>query len=102
VSGDAPSERRPSPFGIRSEGPVKRRRLNTQLTERQLLILAVLLVIVIAISMLYCLGLASLALRERLESSPPSANDLGPFQEATSTALPLLPSEPSPPGTALP
>jgi hypothetical protein len=81
---------------------VKRRRLNTQLTERQLLILAVLLVILIAISMLYCLGLTSLALRERLESTPSSLNDLDLFQEATRTAPPLLPVEPTLPATGLP
>jgi hypothetical protein len=46
---------------------VKRRRLNAELTERQHLILALLLVILVAVSMLYCLGFASLAMRQTWE-----------------------------------
>jgi hypothetical protein len=41
-----------------------------ELTEEQQLALAVLVVILVAISMLYCLGLASLALRDSWEELP--------------------------------
>ena len=47
------------------EGHVKRKHLNLQLTERQQLIIGFVLVILVAISMLYCLGFASVALRTR-------------------------------------
>lgn len=48
---------------------MKRKRLNLQLTERQQLVIGFLLVILVAISMLYCLGLASVALRHAWEDS---------------------------------
>jgi hypothetical protein len=54
---------------------VKRRRLKPQLTERQQLIIGFVLVILVAISMLYCLGLASVALRQAWEQSPLQWND---------------------------
>ena len=40
------------------------------LSERQQLILGLLLVILLAISMLYCLGLASMMLRQAWETAP--------------------------------
>jgi hypothetical protein len=49
---------------------VKRQRFRVQLTYRQQLVLALMLVILLAISLLYCLGLASVALRQALENSP--------------------------------
>jgi hypothetical protein len=49
---------------------VKRRRLNVELTEQQHLILALLLVILLAVSMLYCLGFASLAMRQTWGDPP--------------------------------
>jgi len=54
---------------------VKQERLNPQLTERQQLIIGFVLVILVAISMLYCLGLASVALRHAWEQSPLQLND---------------------------
>jgi hypothetical protein len=49
---------------------VKRKRLIPKLTERQQLIIGIVLVVLVAISMLYCLGLASVALRQAWESGP--------------------------------
>ena len=49
---------------------MKRRRLNPQLTEHQQFILALLLVILVAISLLYCLGLGSLILRQAWRNTP--------------------------------
>ena len=62
---------------------MKRKRLEPQLTERQQLIIGFVLVILVAISMLYCLGLASVALRQAWEQSPLQLNDSEnyPFEE---------------------
>jgi hypothetical protein len=46
---------------------VKRRRFHVELSEEQQLALTILLVILVVISMLYCLGFASLALRDTWE-----------------------------------
>ena len=54
---------------------MKRKRLDLQLTERQQLVIGFVLVILVAISMLYCLGLASVALRQAWEESPLQLND---------------------------
>jgi hypothetical protein len=54
---------------------VKRKRLDLQLTERQQLIIGFVLVVLVAISMLYCLGLASVALRQAWEQGPLQLND---------------------------
>jgi len=58
---------------------VKQRRFKIELTERQQLFLALLLVIMVAISVLYCLGLASLSLRRSLE------NGAEPWRQPTAT-----------------
>ena len=80
---------------------MKRRRRSFQLTEEQQLIAGLLLVILVAVSLLYCLGFASLALREAWENAPlpwsetefpPENLEMGP----TPTALPLAPSPTSP------
>jgi hypothetical protein len=71
---------------------VKRRRLQVQLTERQLLILALLLVILVAISLLYCLGMASLVLRQAWRDTTLPWNGTNPTEEnieITPTLLPL-------------
>ena len=54
---------------------MKRKRLDLQLTERQQLIIGFVLVVLVAISMLYCLGLASVALRQAWEQGPLQLND---------------------------
>ena len=58
---------------------MKRRRFKIELTERQQLFLALLLVIMVAVSMLYCLGFASLTLRRSLE------NEAEPWRQPTAT-----------------
>lgn len=77
------------------EGPLKRKRRS--LTEEQQLILGLLLVILVAVSLLYCLGLTSLALHRAWENTqlpwsetepPPENLDVG----LTPTALPTTPS----------
>ena len=62
---------------------MKRKRLDLQLTERQQLIIGFVLVVLVAISMLYCLGLASVALRQAWEQGPLQLNDSEnyPFEE---------------------
>lgn len=84
-----------------SEAGVKRRLRSLQLSEEQQLIVGLVLVILVAVSLLYCLGFASLALREAWENAPlpwsetefpPENLEMGP----TPTALPFAPS-PTPP-----
>jgi hypothetical protein len=49
---------------------MKRRRRKIEITEEQQMILGILLVILLAISLLYCLGFASLVLRQAWEDGP--------------------------------
>ena len=70
----------------------RRRRLGLALTERQQLALVMILVVLLAASLLYCLGFASLALRQVWEkipvpwTSPESLEEeLTPAPEITST-----------------
>ena len=62
---------------------MKRKQLDLQLTEQQQVIIGFVLVILVAISMLYCLGLASVALRQAWEQSPLQLDDSEsyPFEE---------------------
>lgn len=85
-----------------SRHPSQRRRLSIQLSSEQQLILALLLVILVAISMLYCLGFASVALHSAWETAPPSWNDsISPDVDfGTEPALPT--AEPAPLDTAAP
>ena len=69
---------------------MKRKRLNLQLTERQQLVIGIVLVILVAISMLYCLGFASAALRTAWESGPLPWSENGNYPEEN-TELPLTP-----------
>jgi hypothetical protein len=52
------------------EGTVKRKRLSPKLTERQQLIIGIVLVVLVAISLLYCLGFASVAVHQAWKSGP--------------------------------
>jgi hypothetical protein len=81
---------------------VKRRRLHTQLTERQQLILAMLLIILVAISLLYCLGLASLALRQVWRETAFPTNGVNPTEEQIDLTPTPLPAESPLPATPLP
>lgn len=80
-------------------GQVKRRRFRVRLTDEQQLILALLLVVLLAVSMLYCLGFASLVLRQTLENTPiPSNGTILPAEdlEATPSSLPVVGTPQSP------
>ena len=70
-----------------------------RLTERQLLILGLILAVLVATSVLYCLGFASVALRDTLSgtSLPLDATFL-PLQDLELTPGPGLPAPtPTPP-----
>lgn len=72
---------------------------DSKLTERQLLILSLVLVVLVATSVLYCLGIASVALRDTLSgtSLPLDATFL-PLQDLELTpGTPLLAPTPTPP-----
>jgi hypothetical protein len=76
------------------EGDVKPKRLNLQLTERQQLIIGFVLVILVAISMLYCLGFASAALRNAWESGPLPWSENGNTPTESTTLPPTAVVEP--------
>jgi hypothetical protein len=80
---------------------VKRRRRGVQLTERQQLILALFLVILVAISLLYCVGLGSLVLRQVWRDTTVPWNGTNPTEEnmdieMTPTLLPAQSPLPTP------
>jgi hypothetical protein len=74
---------------------MKRRRHPIELGDDQQLILGILLVILVAVSMLYCLGLGSLLLRDMWEEGLPLLNGTEmPIEE-----LPITPTLVAPPAT---
>jgi hypothetical protein len=83
------------------EDCVKKRRAKLQLNDEQQLILGFVLVILLAISMLYCLGFASIAVRQTWVDAPLPEVDTNALDEGT-----LLPStvivEPTGTGATLP
>ncbi len=75
---------------------MKRRRWSPQLSEEQQFLLGLLLVILVAVSLLYCLGFASLALRQAWENAPIPWSETEPLPEdlevgPTATAWPATP-----------
>ena len=79
---------------------MKRKHLSLQLTERQQVLIGFVLVILVAISMLYCLGFASVALRQTWENSPLLWNQNNGYSEG-GTELPGTPlAEPADSGAA--
>jgi hypothetical protein len=62
-----------------------------EITEEQQLLLAILLVILLAVSLLYCLGFASLAIREVWEQAPLPWNETDSLEEVLD-ATPSLPA----------
>jgi hypothetical protein len=81
---------------------LKRRRRHVELSERQQLILALLLVMLVAISLLYCLGLASLFVRQAWHDANFPWNGVNPTEEMMN-ATPAVPAaEPTLPATAGP
>ncbi len=75
---------------------MKRPRLRLQLTYRQHLALAVILVVLLAVSLLYCLGFASLALHHAWEVNRLPGNGGPPVNGLE------VPFAPLPPATAAP
>jgi hypothetical protein len=78
---------------------LKRRKLKPRLSERQQLLLGILLVILLAVSMLYCLGFASTVLLQAWENAPLPWNVTGTLDEGIDlTATPVVePADSSPP-----
>ncbi|HFD38919.1 MAG TPA: hypothetical protein ENJ31_03595 [Anaerolineae bacterium] len=76
---------------------MKRPRLRLQLTYRQHLALAVILVVLLAVSLLYCLGFASLALHHAWETNQLPGNGGGSPVNGLE-----MPFAPLPPATATP
>ena len=75
---------------------MKRKLRRIQLTEKQQLLVGLVLVILVAISLLYCLGFTSLALRQAWERAPLPWNATEPPPEnleidLTPTVLPASP-----------
>lgn len=82
---------------------MKRTRLNVQLTERQQLVIGLVLVVLVAISLLYCLGFASVALRHAWENSPlhlNGTNGVYYFEDETGDLTPTPLIEPTDSGAA--
>ncbi len=81
---------------------MKRRRLSVQLSEQQQMIVAVLLVILVAVSVLYCLGFASTVVLQNWEAGtlPLDENGLFPDDGATASTVPML--TPVPEATPVP
>ena len=70
---------------------MKRRRLNLQPNERQQLLLGIVLVILLAVSMLYCLGLASMVLLQAWENAPLPWNVTDTLEQGLDlTATPIV------------
>jgi hypothetical protein len=71
---------------------MKRRQHRFELTDDQHLILGILLVILVAVSMLYCLGLGGLLLRDAWQGTVPALNGTqGPAEELEATPAELAP-----------
>ena len=62
-----------------------KKRLGLRLSDDQQLIVGVLLVILLAISILYCLGFASIAVRHAWENTPQLWNDSLSPEDTTDT-----------------
>ena len=78
----------------------KRRRLRLALTEQQQLVLVVILVILLAGSLLYCLGFASLALRQVWQDVPVPWTSPEPLEEELILTPVITPTLPLTPTTA--
>ena len=70
---------------------MKRRKLKLRPSERQQLILGIMLVILLAVSMLYCLGFASMVLLQAWENAPLPWNVTDTLEEGLDlTATPVV------------
>ena len=89
------------PLGSGFEGRVKKqRRLGLALTERQQLVLVLILVVLLAASLLYCLGFGSLALRQVWENVPVPWTSSEPVEEELMLTPAITPTLPLTPTTA--
>jgi len=75
----------------------KRPRFPSQLSDEQLLILGLLLVVLLAVSMLYCLGFASLAIRDNWQRAPLPWNGTTPLDELLNGSPTAEPEAGAPP-----
>ena len=80
-------------LGIGDKAP----RFPSRLTDEQLLILGLLLVVLLAVSMLYCLGFASLAIRENWQRAPLPWNGTTPADELLNGSPTVEPEGGAPP-----
>ena len=78
----------------------KRRRLGLALTERQQLVLVLILVVLLAASLLYCLGFGSLTLRQVWENVPVPWTSSEPVEEELMLTPVITPTLPLTPTTA--
>lgn len=78
---------------------MKRRRSKPALSEHQQLFLAIVLVILLAVSVLYCIGFSSVAVRHLLETTvePESTPDLDEEIELAPVVTPTLTLPPATP-----
>jgi hypothetical protein len=60
---------------------MKRKGFSPQLDPQQQLILALVLIVLVAVSLLYCLGFASVLLRKAWENAPLPWNEANPTSE---------------------
>jgi hypothetical protein len=81
---------------------VRRKRRSIQLSEEQQLIFGLILVILVAISLLYCLGFASLAVRQAWHGAPLPWNATEPPPENLEIDATPAPAPGSPGPTSLP
>lgn len=81
---------------------MKRNRFKIELTEEQQLVVGLILVILVAISLLYCLGFTSLALRQAWEQAPLFWNATEPPPENLDIDLTPTAAPGSPTPTPLP
>jgi hypothetical protein len=64
----------------------------SQLSDEQLLVVGLLLVVLLAVSMLYCLGLASLAIRDNWQQAPLPWNGTVPVEEMLNGIRTVMPN----------
>ena len=70
----------------------RRQRQRLALTEQQQLVLVVILVVLLATSLLYCLGFASLAVREVWEKIPAPWTNSEPLEEELMPGMGITPT----------
>jgi len=72
-------------------GADKRPRFVSELSDEQLRFVGLILVVLVAVSMLYCLGFASLAIRDNWQQAPLPWNGTVPVEEMLNGILTVMP-----------